>query len=272
MSPSDGELELERRIVSRETILGGEVLGPGLGAEDARHGGQPLEKYTQLLVRYHRTLDLMSDRGLSDLDRHLQEAMRYAEMIKRVAGESPTVVDVGSGAGLPGVVIAIMLPAARVLLVERRRRRRAFLELVSGALGLDNVDVVPGDVLDLSGVAADVVSAQAVAAMSEVVRLTRHLHADPCYLIGRRGEGWRHDLVEVWRAAGLAVTIDQSTENQVVDAPFAEGLPGDGLEEPDDAKAEAVPAGAELFEEPLEHRGSLVALRLPGGSACQSSA
>ncbi len=216
---------------------------------------EQLSRYVQLLDRYHHTLDLMSEQGRRDLDRHLHEAKLYAELAERLAGSEPTVVDVGSGAGLPGVVIATMLPRARVLLVERRRRRSAFLELVRGALELDNVEVFSGDVIDLDGVSANVITAQAVAAMSEIVRLTRHLHTDPCYLVSRRSEGWRDDLDEVWRAAGLAAP---EPDEETTSASKATA----------DAAAARLPAGAELIEEPLDHRGSLVALRLPGGSAC----
>lgn len=211
-----------------------------------------LSRYEQLLHRYHRTLDLMSEQGRQDLERHLSEAKRYADLIERLAGGASTIVDLGSGAGLPGVVIAVMLPQARVLLVERRRRRAAFLELVRGALELENAEVFGGDVVDLTGVCADVVTAQAVATLSEVTLLTRHLHADPCYLVSRRGGDWHGDLGEVWRAAGLSTATPSSLD-----------------EAPGGAAAQGTPAGAEVIEEALEHRGSLVTIRLPGGSACQ---
>ncbi len=206
-----------------------------------------IDKYAELIERYHRTLDLLSDAGLRELPRHIADAESYAALIERLAGPAPTVVDVGSGVGLPGVVIALALPESRVVLVERRRRRTAFLELATAQLGLTNTTVLGEDVRDVSGVCADVITAQAVAEPSTIVELTRHLHKDPCFVISRRAEGAAIVADALWRAAGL-------DGNGVGDA------------------TEATPAGAELLEEPLETRGSLFAVRLPGGSACQSSA
>jgi len=75
-------------------------------------------------------------------ERHVLDCLRGAPLVPAVAR---TLVDLGSGAGLPGVVIAIARPAVAVVLVERRRARAAFLELVVDLLGLDAVRVHLGD-------------------------------------------------------------------------------------------------------------------------------
>jgi len=215
---------------------------------------ETIAAYAALVRTYHRTLDLVSERGLEEFDRHLRDARAYARAIRRLAGERATVVDVGSGVGLPAVVVAAMLPEARVILVERRRRRVAFLELAVARLGLRGATVFAGDVRALTGVRADAVTAQAVASLGDLVRLTRHLHGDPCFLLSRRGPGWRGELPDVARALGAPLTWRESGA--------AEGPTSD---------AASGTAEAEVLEEPLETRGSLVALRLPGGSACPSS-
>lgn len=218
--------------------------GPPLGVP--ADAAAAIDAYVALVHAYHATLDLVSDRGLEAFDRHVADARAYARTIRALAGPAPTVVDVGSGVGLPGIVIAAVLPEARVILVERRLRRTAFLEMAVGRLGLARAEVFGGDARDLHGVCADVITAQAVAGLADLVRLTRHLHADPCTLVSRRGPDWRRELPAIWVALG----VDQGG----------------------DARQPAgMPAGAEVVEEPLEHRGSLVALRLPGGSACPSS-
>lgn len=206
-----------------------------------------LRRYRDLVTRYHAALDLMSDRGLAELDRFLEEGRRFADLVERLAGAAATVVDVGSGAGLPGVVIAACLPEATVHLVERRRRRVAFLELAVATLGLANARVFGGDVRQMTGVAANAVTAQAVTGLAELAELSVGVRADPAWLITRRGEGWRHDAGALLGALGSATRAGT--------APAASGT-----------------AGAELVEEPLEHRGSLVALKLLGGATCRSSA
>lgn len=194
---------------------------------------EALLAYRGLVERYHRTLDLLSDEGLDAWERYVADARAYAAVIARRAPEARTVVDVGSGVGLPGVVLALSAPDLEVVLVERRRRRAAFLTLVRGALGLTHVTVVDGDVRDLRGVRADVVTAQAVAPFRDVYAWTSHLHASQVWLVSRKAAGWPAEVRQLEAACGTAAD--------------------------------------EVVEEALEPRGSVVALRLPGGRACRSS-
>jgi len=68
-------------------------------------------------------------------ERHIQDSLRGASV---VTDDDHTAYDLGSGAGLPGVVVAIARPQLRMTLVESRRPRAAFLQLVVDRLGLAN--------------------------------------------------------------------------------------------------------------------------------------
>ena len=84
--------------------------------------------------------------------------------------------DLGSGAGLPGLVLAILLPEVRVVLVEPMARRTAFLEECVGGLGLGNVAVCRGRAENLAGeILADVVTARAVARLDRLAVLASGL-------------------------------------------------------------------------------------------------
>ena len=85
-----------------------------------------------------------------------------------------TVADVGSGAGLPGVVIAAMSPARAVILIEPMERRVAWLQDVSAALALDNIEVVRGRAEELQLQVA-CVTARAVASVDKLVKWCRPL-------------------------------------------------------------------------------------------------
>ena len=71
-------------------------------------------------------------------ERHVQDSLRAATAVTRA---DHTAYDLGSGAGLPGVVVAIACPELRMTLVESRRPRAAFLQLVVDRLGLTNTSV-----------------------------------------------------------------------------------------------------------------------------------
>ena len=89
-------------------------------------------------------------------ERHVDDSLQAAPLIR--AGEN--VCDIGSGAGLPGIPLAIALPESRFVLVEPKRKAVAFLELVVDSLGLGNVEVVHRRVED-TDVVADVATTRA---------------------------------------------------------------------------------------------------------------
>ena len=80
-------------------------------------------------------------------ERHILDSLRAAPVVEG----ADLAADLGSGAGLPGVVVAIALPGLRMLLVERRPRRAAFLELAVEELGVANATVFAGRVAEMRG-------------------------------------------------------------------------------------------------------------------------
>jgi len=125
-----------------------------------------------------------------------------------VAGHLPTtgtVVDVGSGAGLPGVVLAALRPDLDLVLVEPMERRVVWLREVVQALGLPRVEVVRGRAEDLAGRwAADVVTARAVAPLERLVPWTLPLLRTDGVLLAMKGERASVELAEARRVIETA--------------------------------------------------------------------
>lgn len=147
-----------------------------------------LEAYRELLVTYHKTLDLMSDRALASLGTKLLEAQVYPEFVAPRLSPADSILDLGSGAGLPGIPLAMAFPDHKVTLVERRQRRGRFLQIVVSQLRLKNVDVVIGDVRGFRAEPYRWITAQAVGAFPLLYCLTRHLHAPTVSILARRSE------------------------------------------------------------------------------------
>lgn len=124
------------------------------------------ERYAALLSGAGIERGLIGPREADRLwDRHLLNCAALAEL----APSSGTLVDIGSGAGLPGMVLAILLPRMRVTLVEPLLRRSVFLAECAAALALANVDVRRARAEDLAGqLSADVVTARAVAPLRKL--------------------------------------------------------------------------------------------------------
>ena len=104
-------------------------------------------------------------------DRHLLNCAVVAELIENRDG---TLLDLGSGAGLPGLVLAMVLPHTAVTLLEPMERRCRFLADCVSELGLHNVSVLRGRAEDVT-VQADVVTARAVAPLPRLAGLAMGL-------------------------------------------------------------------------------------------------
>ena len=101
----------------------------------------------------------------------------------------------GSGAGVPGIPLAIAEPEREFTLIESRGKRARFLRHVQGRLGLQNVIVEHSRVEDLPGVPPfDTVLARAVAALPELLRITRHLFGPDTVMLALTGESFSENL------------------------------------------------------------------------------
>jgi 16S rRNA (guanine527-N7)-methyltransferase len=124
-------------------------------------------RYASLLVTAGVERGLIGPREAPRIwDRHLLNCAVVGELIP----SGLYVVDVGSGAGLPGIVLAVARPDLRISLVESLARRTAFLSEVVSELGLSSVDVVRARAEECVNVLppADVVTARAVAPLDRL--------------------------------------------------------------------------------------------------------
>jgi len=120
-------------------------------------------------------------------ERHILDSLRGAAV---VTPNDRDAYDIGSGAGLPGIAIAIARPELRITLVERRRSRAAFLELVIDELRLTNAAVVAGSA-DALVDRVHLVFARALAPAGPAWDLAEPLLRPAGRLVYFAGEGFR---------------------------------------------------------------------------------
>jgi 16S rRNA (guanine527-N7)-methyltransferase len=127
------------------------------------------EQYARLLAGPGVIRGLLGPREVPRLwSRHLLNCAAIVDLVPRPA----TLVDLGSGAGLPGIVLALLLPDVEVTLLERMERRAAFLGECVAELNLGNARVCRATAEDVAGkMAADVVTARAVAPLERLAAL-----------------------------------------------------------------------------------------------------
>ncbi len=126
-------------------------------------------------------------------DRHILNCVGVGSLL----GEGAVVADLGSGAGLPGLAVAIARPDVRVVAIESMLRRCVFLEEVIADLDLTSVTVCRGRAEDVD-VEADAVIARAVAPIDRLARWARRLLRDDGVLLALKGKSARIEVEEVW--------------------------------------------------------------------------
>ena len=133
-------------------------------------------------------------------------------------------VDLGSGPGLPGLVIAILAPRIMCTLVETRRRRCNFLRETAEALGLANVSVVEDRVERTNG-KFDVISARAFAPLPELLPIARHLaHKDSIWLLPK-GKNAVNELSTVRPSWQAMFHVEQSLTSDDAHILVGHGIP-----------------------------------------------
>jgi 16S rRNA (guanine527-N7)-methyltransferase len=140
-------------------------------------------------------------------ERHVLNSAAVAELV----GDDETVADVGSGAGLPGIPLALARPAARVILIEPLLRRAEFLQEVVGDLGLD-VAVIRGraeepDVLRQVG-EMDAVTSRAVASLEKLTKWSLPLLREGGRMLAMKGDRAEDEVGEHRRAMSLLGAVD----------------------------------------------------------------
>jgi 16S rRNA (guanine527-N7)-methyltransferase len=150
-------------------------------------------EFASLLATEGVTRGLIGPRETARLwDRHLLNCAVVAELLP----DSGRLVDIGSGAGLPGIVLALVRPQLEVLLLEPMLRRVGFLQECVESLGMANTSVVRGRAEELSGrLRADVVTARAVAPLDKLAGWATGLLGPGGEILAIKGQSAEEELV-----------------------------------------------------------------------------
>jgi len=106
-----------------------------------------IQRYAELLLEWNRSVNLTGARTLEQVEGLIADTQTLA--MTSWSGIT-TVIDIGSGGGLPAIPLAVALPQVRFTLLEANTRKCAFLEHVAGTLGLTNVVVAAGRAEELA--------------------------------------------------------------------------------------------------------------------------
>ena len=143
-------------------------------------GAEQLLAFVDLLRRWNGTYNLTAVRDPDEmLVQHLFDCLAVVAPLGRALPKRPArLLDVGSGGGLPGVVLAMLVPDLDVTCVDTVGKKAAFIRQVGVELGLRNLHAEHGRVEALRIAPFDIISSRAFASLADFTRLTRqHLVA-----------------------------------------------------------------------------------------------
>ena len=170
-------------------------LLPGLNV--SRETFLRLKEYEKLLFKWNAKINLVSKSTLDNFwNRHVLDSAQFLSSVGEKAGKW---VDLGSGGGLPGLVVAILSdeiePVNKLFLVEADVRKAVFLKTVCRELGL-KVEVYNNRIEELPPISANIVSARALAPLKTLCLYAKnHLEKDGVAVFAK-GENWKSELVE----------------------------------------------------------------------------
>ena len=170
-------------------------LLPGLNV--SRETFLRLKEYEKLLFKWNAKINLVSRSTLDNFwNRHVLDSAQFLSSVGEKAGKW---VDLGSGGGLPGLVVAILSdeiePVNKLFLVEADARKAVFLKTVCRELGL-KVEIYNNRIEELPLMSANIVSARALAPLKTLCLYAKnHLEKDGVAVFAK-GENWKAELVE----------------------------------------------------------------------------
>lgn len=154
----------------KHPALAAGLLALGLDLPDATQ--QKLLAFRDLLLKWNKTYNLTALRDPEQaISHHLLDSLAILPQLS-----DGSLLDVGSGGGLPGIPLAIVRPELAVTLVDTVQKKATFLQQVVIELGLQNVTVHHARVEEMSG-QYEQISSRAFAELTQFVSLTRHLLA-----------------------------------------------------------------------------------------------
>ena len=155
--------------------------------------------YLSLLQRWNATYNLTAVREPAQmLTQHVADCLAVIGPLRRALGAGPSsVLDVGSGGGLPGVVMAILNPAVTVTCVDTVGKKAAFVRQVAGELRLSNLRAVHSRVEQMEAESFDLVTSRAFASLAEFIQLTSARLAEHGVWMAMKGKAPVDELTQL---------------------------------------------------------------------------
>jgi len=143
-----------------------------------------IQQYKEHLFRWNKIHNLTGAKDEATIDAFIFDAVFPISFLPKIE----TMMDIGSGAGFPGMILAMALPNTQVTLVEPLAKRASFLQFIKASLGLDNVEVVKKRVEEMEPRIFELITSRAVTQTDMLLKLSRNFRDKDTQLLFYKGE------------------------------------------------------------------------------------
>lgn len=163
--------------------------------------------FIKLIEKWNKAYNLTAIRDREEMARlHILDSLAIVPHI-----EGKRIIDIGTGAGLPGIPLAILLPEISFTLLDSNAKKTRFVQQVVLELKLKNVEVLHSRVENYHpDQAYDAVLTRAFAGLPDIVKLTAHLLAKDGVLLAMKGQNLDTELAELTESAAKKSVISVS--------------------------------------------------------------
>ncbi len=143
-----------------------------------------IQKYKEHLFKWNKIHNMTGAKDEATIDAFIYDAVFPVSFLPK----TNTLMDIGTGAGFPGMILAIALPETEVTLVEPLTKRASFLQFVKADLDLKNVTVVKKRVEDMEPKIFDIITSRAVTDTKMLLKLSENFRDKNSQLLFYKGE------------------------------------------------------------------------------------
>jgi len=143
-----------------------------------------IQKYKEHLFKWNKIHNMTGAKDEDTIDHFIYDAVFPVSFLPKTT----SLMDIGTGAGFPGMILAIALPDTEVTLVEPLTKRASFLQFIKADLGLNNVTVVKKRVEDMEPKIFDIITSRAVTDTKMLLKLSKNFRDENSQLLFYKGE------------------------------------------------------------------------------------
>ena len=143
-----------------------------------------VQKYKEHLFKWNKIHNLTGAKDEATIDNFIYDAVFPVSFLPQIK----TLMDIGTGAGFPGMILAFALPDTHVTLVEPLSKRASFLQFIKADLGLKNVTVVKKRVEEMESQVFDMITSRAVTDTKMLLKLSENLRDEETKFLFYKGE------------------------------------------------------------------------------------